>query len=40
MEYLSPKQAVMYHNILKGTDSRNNETNYIEDIENSWDWTL
>ncbi|UUW08735.1 thioredoxin family protein [Flavobacterium plurextorum] len=40
MEYLSPKQVVMYHNILKGTDSRNNERNYIEDIENSWDWTL
>lgn len=40
MEYLSPKQAVMYHNILKGTGHGDNERNYIEDIENSWDWTL
>lgn len=40
MEYLSPKQAVMYHNILKGTNPDGNERNYIEDVENSWDWNL
>jgi hypothetical protein len=40
LEYLSPKQAVMYQNILKETDNDDIGRNYKEDIENSWDWNL
>lgn len=40
MEFLSPKQVVMYQNILNGMDTNNKDRKYIEDIENSWDWNL
>ncbi len=39
-QYLSPKQALMYQNILKGIDINSNNGNYKDDIENSWDWNL
>jgi hypothetical protein len=40
MEFLSPKQVVMYQNISTGIEITGNGNNYKEDIENSWDWNL
>ena len=38
-EYLSPKQLVLYQNILNGVSSSSNGS-YEEDIENSWNWNF
>ncbi|MBY0462993.1 MAG: thioredoxin family protein [Alphaproteobacteria bacterium] len=39
-EYLSPKQSVLYQNILNGVSSSSSNGSYEEDIENSWNWNF
>ena len=38
-EYLSPKQLVLYQNILNGIGN-SSDGSYKEDIENSWNWNF
>ena len=38
--YLSPKQAAMYQDVLKGIGNNGKSSNYKEDIVNSWNWNL
>ncbi len=38
--YLSPKQAAMYQDVLKGIGNNGKTGNYKEDIVNSWNWNL
>lgn len=37
---LSPKQAAMYQDVLKGIGKNGNSSNYKENIVNSWNWNL
>ena len=39
-EYLSPKQVVMYQDILEKIGNNDKNTTYKEDIENSWKWDV
>lgn len=38
VDYLSPRQLLMYRDIPKGIDIDGKEGTYREDIEDSWDW--
>jgi hypothetical protein len=39
-QYLSPKQAALYRDIIKGNRYHGKSANYKEDIVNSWSWNL